>query len=367
MSSIANKFFGPSSGGQPNLRDFQHAARLFTDGDLRLAPKAKYLYHVFFTINRNAISTVNSGYLGKHQNEINMLVKGVDLPKFNVQTEILNQYNRRKNLQIKIDYGPVMIRFHDDNAGISRQLWESYYNYYYADSSSTRNPNAYRRSAMKGAGSFGPAYGLDNSYREHFFDDITIYQIDKKKWNSYKLVNPMIQNWSHDVLDSGNSQPAEQSMTIIYESVAYNSGDSAQGNPKSFGIEHYDTTPSPYGVSSAGRISGALQGAASVLGALSSGEAFKSPINALATAATAINTYNNIKSLSKTKIGTVDAIAGVLSGVGSLATAVNNISGVQNVRFPASDVVNTIKAGQVALTNVGNAIRRIGTGTGGGG
>ena len=104
MSSIANKFFGPKSGGgQPNLRDFQHAARLFTDGDLRLAPKAKYLYHVFFTINRNAISTVNSGYLDKHQNEINMLVKAVDLPKFNLQVETLNQYNRRKNVQVKIE------------------------------------------------------------------------------------------------------------------------------------------------------------------------------------------------------------------------------------------------------------------------
>lgn len=367
MASIANKFFGPKSGGgTPNLRDFQHAARLFTDGDLRLAPKTKYLYHVFFTINRTAIGTVNSGYLGKHQNEINMLVKSAELPKFNIQTETLNQYNRRKNVQIKLDYSPVNIRFHDDNAGVVRQLWESYYNYYYADSSSARNPNAYRRTAMKGESFFGAAYGLDNKYVPHFFDDITIYQIDKKRWNSYRLVNPMIQNWSHDNLDSGNSQPAEQAMTFIYEAVEYNSGTSSQGNPKGFGIEHYDSTPSPYSIGSASRISGAIQGAASVFGAIGSGEAFKTPINALATAVTAINTYNNVKSLSKTKIGTVDAIAGVLSGIGSLGASAN-VSGVQNVVFPASDVVNTIKAGQKALTNLGSAITGLGTGIGGGG
>lgn len=367
MASIANKFFGPKSGGgTPNLRDFQHAARLFTDADLRLAPKAKYLYHVFFTINRNAISTVNSGYLDKHQNEINMLVKSVDLPKFNLQVETLNQYNRRKNVQVKIEYGPINVKFHDDNAGISRQLWESYYNYYYADSSTARNPRAYKRTAMLGSGNQGPAYGLDNNYREHFFDDITIFQIDKKRWNSYRLVNPMIQNWSHDVLDSSSSQPAEQTMTLIYESVEYNSGSASQGNPKGFGIEHYDTTPSPYSLGSASRISGAIQGAASVFGAIGSGEAFSSPLNALATAVTAVNTYNNIKGLSKTKIGTVDAIAGVLSGIGSLG-AVAGVSGVQNVRFPATDVVNTIKAGQRALTNIGNAITGLGTGIGGGG
>lgn len=366
MSSIANKFFGSRSGGSPNLRDYQHAARLFSDGDLRLAPKAKYLYHVFFTINRNAIGVVNSGYLGKHQNEINMLVKSADLPKFQIQTETINQYNRRKNLQVKLDYQPVNIRFHDDNAGIARQLWESYYNYYYADSSSARNPKAYKRTAMKGSGNFGPAYGLDNMYREHFFDDITIFQIDKKRWNSYRLVNPMIQNWSHDTLDSSSSQPAEQTMTFVYEAVEYNTGSASQGNPKGFGIEHYDGTPSPYSLGSASRISGAIQGAASVFGAISSGEAFKNPINAIATAVTAINTYNNVKSLSKTKIGNVDAIAGVLSGIGSLGTTAN-VSGVQNVVFPASDVVSTIKAGQKALTNLGTAISNLGTGIGGGG
>lgn len=363
MSSIANKLFGPTP-GTPNLRDFQHAARLFTDGDLRLAPKAKYLYHVFFTINQDAIRTVNSGYLDKHQNEINMLVKSVDLPRFQLQTETLNQYNRRKNVQIKIDYQPINIRFHDDNAGVVRQLWESYYNYYYADSSSARNPRAYKRTAMKS--DFGPRYGLDNKYVPHFFDDITIYQIDKKKWNSYRLVNPMIQQWTHDSLDSSSSQPAEQSMTLVYESVAYDSGSAAQGNPKGFGLQHYDATPSPYSLGSASRISGAIQGAASVFGSLSSGKAFQSPINALATAVTAINTYNNIKSLSKTKIGTVDAIAGVLSGIGSLGASAG-VNGVQNVSFPATDVVNTIKAGQRALTNVGQAIRGIGTGQGGGG
>ena len=363
MSSIANKIFGPKP-GKPNLRDFQHAARLFTDGDLRLAPKAKYLYHVFFTINSRAIAGVNSGYLTKHQNEINMLVKAVDLPKFQIQTETLNQYNRRKNVQVKLDYTPVNVRFHDDNAGVVRQLWESYYNYYYADSSSARNPLAYKRTAMKE--DFGPKYGLDNKYLPHFFDDIIIYQMDKKKWNSYRLVNPLIQNWNHDSLDSSSSQPGEQSMTIVYESVQYDSGSVAQGNPKGFGLEHYDTTPSPYGIGSASRISGAIQGAASVFGALSSGQAFSSPLNALATAVTAVNTYNNIKDLSKTKIGKVDAIAGVLSGIGSLGASAN-VSGVQNVSFPASDVVNTVKAVERSLTNVGQAIRGIGTGLGGGG
>ena len=80
-----------------NLGDFAHASRLFVDADMRLAPKVKFLYHVSFFINMAALKDV--GFKMKHQNEINMLVKRADLPKFTITTETLNQYNRKKIVQ----------------------------------------------------------------------------------------------------------------------------------------------------------------------------------------------------------------------------------------------------------------------------
>ncbi len=80
--------YGVRQPGEPVLRDFQHASRLYRESDLRLAPKTKFLYHVVFNINSNALK--NLGFKYRHQNEINMLVKTAELPKFTIQSETLN-------------------------------------------------------------------------------------------------------------------------------------------------------------------------------------------------------------------------------------------------------------------------------------
>lgn len=355
--SKSNKFFG-NSFGDVNLRDYTHASKLFTANDHRLAPKTKFLYYVRFNINDSAIVLTNAGYKPRHQNEINMLVKSAELPKFNIQTDTLNQYNRKKNTQVKIDYQPVNIKFHDDNAGVTRQLWESYFKYYYADPTSALRPDAYTRNATKGGSYIRTLYGLDNNTFPPFFKDITIYQMTKGFWNSYTLINPIIQSWSHDNLEYGSSQPGEQNMTLIYETVAYGNGQVSQGNPPGFGVEHYDTTPSPYGLGGkANRIAGAIEGVASVFGAVTNGTATGSPLGAISTAIAAINTYQNIKSLGNQRISTLDAVTGVLAGAEAVAN--RSVSGVQNVAFPVANAATTVRATARSVTNAVSSVRNL--------
>ena len=347
MASYASKYFGIKDG--PNLKDYQHASRLHVTGDMAFAPKTKYLYHVVFTMN------------GGVNNTLNMLVKSVDLPKFNVQVDTLNQYNRKKNTQVKIDYQPILIRFRDDNAGITRGLWEQYFSYYYADPTAGKSQSAYMRNATKSGGYIMSNYGLDNGSYDPFFRDITIYQMGKKQWNSYKLINPVIQSWTHDALDSSSSNPAEQSMTVIYESVAYDQGFVSQGNPPGFGLDHYDGSMSPVTMGNLGRIAGAIQGAASIFGAVSSGQAFSTPLTALATAVTAVNTYQNIKNVRNAT--TAEKIIGGLAGVSAIGAGLNSlsnpsgVSGVQNIAFPVSNVLNTVTATARTISNLNRSFR----------
>lgn len=351
MSKSSNYFTTTPSG--PTLRSYQHASRLFVDDDMRLAPKTKFLYHVSFNINTAALSLTNLNFKYRHQNEINMLVKTAELPKFNVQTDTLNQYNRKKNVQVKVDYQPVQIKFHDDNNGVTRQLWEAYFKYYYADSTSALTNENYFRNAMKGSPFIRSSYGLDNNSYPPFFNDITIYQMAKQRWNSYKLVNPIIQAWSHDSLDYGSSQPAEQSMTLIYEAVAYGNGIVGKGSPPGFGLEHYDGELSPVKLGPAGNLAGAITGAASIFGAVSSGDAFANPLNALATAITAVNTYQNVKTLSNQRLSTGEAIVGV---VGGLNAATN---GIQNIAFPVKDAISTVNATARNITQAVTSVRNL--------
>ena len=64
-----------------NLGDFRHASKTFVNDAFRLAPKTKFLYHVFFEINDQPASILPE-LKQKHAREIGLLVKAADLPKY---------------------------------------------------------------------------------------------------------------------------------------------------------------------------------------------------------------------------------------------------------------------------------------------
>jgi hypothetical protein len=99
MAFTSNRNLTVDNNTQVTLRDWQHAAKMFNVDQFRLAPKHNFLFHVSFGINVSALK--NANLVQRYGNEINMLVKAVSLPSFTVQTEVLNQYNRKKVMQFQ--------------------------------------------------------------------------------------------------------------------------------------------------------------------------------------------------------------------------------------------------------------------------
>ncbi len=339
-SKALRQFVSGALNPKGNVGDFQHAARTFVDDSFRLLPKNKYSFHVFFSINTNALKSLNFKF--QHQNEIGILVKSADLPKFTITADTANQYNRKKVIQTKLDYQNVTLKFHDDNLGVTRQLWENYFSYYYADPTAAKVNGNYFRTATLNSSFIRTPYGFDNNSSIPFFDKITIYQMARRFWNSYTLVNPVITSWSHDSLDYSNSSPAEQTMSLAYETVYYENGRVQQGSPLGFGVDHYDTVPSPISLGGGGTRSlfgagGVLAGVENVFGAVASGQAFESPENFLATAIRAVNTYQNAGRLSRTGIN--EELTNITRN--SLATGSRAaVSGIKNTSFPINDSNN---------------------------
>jgi hypothetical protein len=94
-------------------------------------------------------------------------------------------------------------------------------------------------------------------------------------------------------------------------------GSISGGKVLGFAKEHYDKSPSPLSAAGGGSRSllgtgGVLEGAADVIGAISNRTAFSSVDNLINTAATAVNTYNNAKGL--TKAGVKQEGVGLLTG-----------------------------------------------------
>lgn len=230
-----------------HLRDARHAHQLYTEHGFALAPKTKFLYHVVFQpfAAVGDATTVNSL---KFQKEIGVLAKSVDLPQYRATVDNKQQYNRKKNIQTRIDYQDVTVRFHDDNNGLTRSMLEEYYRYYFRDGNNNPSTGSFNpRDKYK---TFVPRYGLDNDKQSPFFAYIKIYQLARRNWFSYTLINPLITQWGHDTLDnSDGSGMMENSIVVAYEGVLYDHGTIDGSEPAGFTSEEtrYDNVPSPLG------------------------------------------------------------------------------------------------------------------------
>jgi hypothetical protein len=321
-----------------NLGDWQHAARLFTDGDQRLAPKTKFLYHVFFEIDPVAAGILPS-FSQKQRTEVGMLVKTADLPKYTAQTSVVKKYNRNKNVQTGIAYDPVNITFHDDNASLTTAMIQAYYRYYFADGNQyLDNGRAYAKtpdSTYEGPARNKYKFGMDNNNPGRpFFRSIKISQLSKKEYLTYTLVNPILTNWAHDTVNSSDgSGTMENSITVAYEAVFYDQGSISEGGinaPTGFGNTHYDVTPSPISLQGGGQLGlgGVFGGALDLYGYIARGENFTNPLQAGLAAA---NLIGNIRNLSSDGIRQAGFNA-LTDAIGR--TAGIDVSGVANTFFP---------------------------------
>ena len=225
------------------LRDQQHAARLFSDDQFRLAPRFDFQFHVAFGLNQAALKTIDLAQ--RHRNEIGMLVRSTSLPKFTISSDQANQYNRRKQIQYQHKVEDITINFHDDNMGVINQLWQNYYSYYYADPTSATSAGAYNRNATRSSDYINNPYGLDNGSTEPFFTYIKLYQMARHEYICYTLYNPLVKSWDYMTVDYSKKETHNFNMTVGYEAVSFSTGEVTAGDPIGFGIEHYDTVPSP--------------------------------------------------------------------------------------------------------------------------
>jgi|TARA_R110000782_G_scaffold259460_1_gene349967 hypothetical protein len=336
LDNLATGALGPKG----NLGDFRHASKTFVTDAFRLAPKTKFLFHVFFEINDQPASVLPE-LKQRHNREIGLLVKAADLPKYSATVDTKKKYNRIKNVQTSISYNPVNISFHDDNLGITSALMEAYYRYYFADGNYGSRPEAYNRQISKT--SFGDttyagkdrnkyAYGLDNGQNEPFFKSIQISQLTRKTFTTYTLVNPTITDWGHDSVDSADGAGfMENTMTVAYEAVWYDRGAVGVDNPKGFGDpSHYDTTPSPASLLGGGQlgIGGILNAGIGLYDFITNDGSFNSPLEAGLAAA---NLISNVRNLSSEGIRSEGF--GLLKGAIGAAAGID-VSGVSNTFFP---------------------------------
>jgi hypothetical protein len=310
--------FPPGEG----LRDYTHASKIFRGGGTyNLAPRNKFLFYVYFNLNTNIPAVANLISGGK-SSTIGLMVKSVQLPGYTIDVGTMNQYNRKRLVQTKINYNPAQIVFNDDHSDLIRNMWYQYYQYYYSDPvykygntpnqsgslgevSSLLSGFSYNTNDTYSASRPVQKWGLNGqgyanpslqtlasslltgpaSGQEPFFNDISVYGMSQKTYAQYTMINPLITEWTHDTYDySQGNQVMTHTMSIRYENVKYYSGAIGGDQPSDpvtgfADPAHYDTVPSPIAtpgstatVEIQGTIQPSPQGSKQDLQALASGQ-----------------------------------------------------------------------------------------------
>ena len=255
--------------GSDYLKDYRHASKTFRSAGYELAPRYKFLFHVYFNLNVAELPGLRSAFGATDQSKLSLLVKNITLPNYSIDVDTFNQYNRKRLVHSKINYEPVTVEFHDDHGDLARSLWFKYFQYYYKDPSqpygtvegntalSNQAPGAksdYNRRDIYDQQRAGNDWGYSaedggSGTKPSFFKDITIYGMSQHNFVSYTLINPQITSYRHDTYDySEGGQPMANSMEIRYETVKYGAGaiNGSTGSPiPGFAqAEHYDKEPS---------------------------------------------------------------------------------------------------------------------------
>ena len=234
----------------PGLKDFRHASRLYLDDNFKLAPKNKFLFHVVFDTDEDLFY---GGFNSAEKYQLNMLVKSADLPKYGMNLEEKIQYNKKVYTATRIQYEPVNIVFHDDQADTVNAFWKKYYEYYIADPKALNTDLAINQNKDD---TYDPIdgktryrFGLDTGIKrkQPYLRTIQLFVLHKKRFTSMTLVNPVIGSFSHDNVDQADGAGVlSNTMQVFYETVVYASGIIVPGdNPKGFATLNYDKEPSP--------------------------------------------------------------------------------------------------------------------------
>ena len=264
----------------------RHATYNFNQDALSLyrnQPRLPFEYYV--GINLNNVSTATE-YIAKYFNNPNWqqiapLVKTVEMPSIKIETNRLNQYNRKRMSQSDIIFEPVKMVFHDVADGKTLKFWDMYQRYYFGDGNEPGmndakqtqqknktysvesflknitpaiNPNianlpasikelfqsrAPNNSALptntlgqKAALSNIVSNTLDNhnfGYNlqtvnnvRNLIQSIDIFQVHGGRFNQVTLVNPRIAAFTHDTLNyAESSKSLELTFTFEYEYAYY--------------------------------------------------------------------------------------------------------------------------------------------------
>lgn len=219
----------PDNGRPLELRDSRLASQTFrmNADSWNGVPKSKFLFYIRFMRSGGTGGTGGTTAVDWSKG-VGLTVKTVDRPKVGFETQTLNQYNKKRVVQSKVEYAPLTIRFHDTVDSKVFNMFEEYFRFYYGDPRAPADTAwnwdiAAAQMQGTGSGRWGfnpPQVSAPND--SYFFSSIEIYQLYAGKYSQFDIVNPKIVSFDPDEMDYTNGGATHEiTMTLAFEGILY--------------------------------------------------------------------------------------------------------------------------------------------------
>jgi len=151
--------------------------------------------------------------------EVFTRVSNVSAASYNIDSQLMNQYNKKRVVQTRLNYEPIQVAFYDTFDSQWHTIMTEYMSHYYNNGAGVNV-----RENLEGSSTVDPNFETDHGFTpnadRYFFPQIRIIQNGHR--NSYRetiLKNPHITNMQGDTLDYSDSQPVMYTVSFQPESI----------------------------------------------------------------------------------------------------------------------------------------------------
>ena len=163
----------------------------------------------------------------------------VTAPSYTVDTTIMNQYNKKRVVQTRLNYDPVTVAFYDTVDNEWQDVMENYLRHYHNNGKGIE-----KRIGLEGNSTVAPNFQTDQGFtlnpNRYFFPTIRLIQHGySNEYRETTLINPIITIIQNDTMDYGSSDPVMYTVTFQPESVQVRGVSPTPGGRDDFRLPGY--------------------------------------------------------------------------------------------------------------------------------
>jgi len=176
-------------------------------GGSELAPRQKFQVQLLLFLRNETAIAFNR-------------IASVTAASYSVDGQLMNQYNKKRFVQTRLNYDPITVNFYDTYDNQWHQVWERYTEFYFND-----NLGIGTRGSFEGTDTTDPNFetelGFTPNPSRYFFESIQISQAGSVEGTTRitTLNKPHIVSMQGDTLDYSDSNPAMFTVTFQPENT----------------------------------------------------------------------------------------------------------------------------------------------------